>query len=219
MFRDESLYTVPIQRQASIYNRCRHFCPRSCLPLSFAAALWCHRCKLEMNLHPRRSHCNTVERSSSKPRVKVQSCVCYRLCFGTRGVVLFKSRNVKKVADAGGVFNCCRWLYYRRKKESRFMLEEGIYLLEFLRFGSYAAFRWLMNTQRPSPHLAQPPGLSWMRSRKMRFNTCGEDSLRRWALPWHLIPLLPLRHRASQTKVSSYQVAPIVQPSNTATNA
>jgi hypothetical protein len=25
VFRDESLYTVPIQRQMSIYNRCRHF--------------------------------------------------------------------------------------------------------------------------------------------------------------------------------------------------
>jgi len=37
MFRDESPYTVPIQRQASIYNQCRHLCPS--LPLSFAAAL------------------------------------------------------------------------------------------------------------------------------------------------------------------------------------
>jgi hypothetical protein len=51
VFRDESLYMVPIQRQASIYNRCRHLCPS--LPLSFAAALRCHRCELKMNLYPK----------------------------------------------------------------------------------------------------------------------------------------------------------------------
>jgi len=50
-FRDESLYKVPIQHQASIYNWCRHLCPCSCLPLSFEAALWCHCCELKMNLH------------------------------------------------------------------------------------------------------------------------------------------------------------------------
>jgi len=31
--------------------------------------------------------------------------VGYRLCFGTRGVVFCKSCDVKKVQDAGGVFN------------------------------------------------------------------------------------------------------------------
>jgi hypothetical protein len=50
--RDESLYTVPMQRQASIYYRCQLLC--SSLPLSFAAALWCHRCEMKMNLHPKR---------------------------------------------------------------------------------------------------------------------------------------------------------------------
>jgi len=53
-FRDESRYTVPIQWHVSIYNWCRHFCPSISLPRSFVAALWCHRCELKMNLHPRR---------------------------------------------------------------------------------------------------------------------------------------------------------------------
>jgi len=54
VFWDESLYTVPIQQQVSIYNLCLHFCPGSCLLLSFVVSLWCHRCKLKPNLHPRR---------------------------------------------------------------------------------------------------------------------------------------------------------------------
>jgi hypothetical protein len=52
VFRDDSIYTVPIQRQESIYKRSRHHC--HCLPLPFAAALWCHCCEFEMNLHPKR---------------------------------------------------------------------------------------------------------------------------------------------------------------------
>jgi len=48
--RDESLYMVPIQWQASIYNQCWHLCPS--LPRFFAAALWCYRCELKMNIHP-----------------------------------------------------------------------------------------------------------------------------------------------------------------------
>ena len=58
-----------------------------------------------MNLHPRRYHHDTVERSGRKPTGNIQCCVGYQVCFGTRGVVLCKSRNVKKVQDAGGVFN------------------------------------------------------------------------------------------------------------------
>jgi len=50
VFRDEFLYTLPIQRQASIYNWCQHLCPS--LPLFFVAALWCHRGEMKMNLHP-----------------------------------------------------------------------------------------------------------------------------------------------------------------------
>jgi len=51
VFWDEYLYTVPLQWQVSICNRCQHFSPSSCHPLSFAAALCCHRCELKMNLH------------------------------------------------------------------------------------------------------------------------------------------------------------------------
>ena len=53
----------------------------------------------------------------------------------------------------------------------------------------------------------------------MRVSTRGEDSLRRWALLWHHIPLLPLRPHASLSKLSSSQVVPTVQPSNMAANA
>jgi len=53
VFRDESLHTVPIQWLALIDNQCRYFCPGSYLPISFAATLWCHHCKMKMNLHPR----------------------------------------------------------------------------------------------------------------------------------------------------------------------
>jgi len=36
VFWDESLDTVPIEQQVSIYNRFRHFCPHSC----FLLPLW-----------------------------------------------------------------------------------------------------------------------------------------------------------------------------------
>jgi hypothetical protein len=58
-----------------------------------------------MNLHRMRLHYDTVECSGRKPRGKVQTCVGYQVCFGTRGVVLCKSRVVKRVQDPGGVFN------------------------------------------------------------------------------------------------------------------
>ena len=61
-----------------------------------------------MNLHRRRWHYDTVEHSGRKPKVNVLSCVGYRVCFGTRSVVLCKSRDVEIVQDAGGVFNCWR---------------------------------------------------------------------------------------------------------------
>jgi len=40
--------------------------------------------------------------------VNIQSCVGYWVCFGTRGVVLCKSRDVEIVQDAGSVFNMGR---------------------------------------------------------------------------------------------------------------
>ena len=48
-----------------------------------------------MNLHPKRLNYDTVACSGRKPRGKVQSCVGYWVCFGTRGVVLCKSREVE----------------------------------------------------------------------------------------------------------------------------
>jgi hypothetical protein len=54
VFQDESVDTVPIQWQLSIYNRYQYFYPSSGLPLSFAASLWCHRYGLTINLHLRR---------------------------------------------------------------------------------------------------------------------------------------------------------------------
>ena len=41
--------------------------------------------------------------------MNVHSCGGDRVCFGTRGIVLCKSRDVEVVQDAGGVFN--RWLW------------------------------------------------------------------------------------------------------------
>jgi hypothetical protein len=160
-----------------------------------------------------------VEHSERKPRVNIQSCVGYRVCFGTRGVVWYKSHDVEIVEEAAGVFNCGRCVACWRKRESRCRREEGIYILDFLQFGLYPAFCWLMNTTQPSHHLEQPPGTSWMSSLKTRFSAHGEDSLQCWALLWHHIPLLVLRPHASRSKLSSFQVVPTVQLFNTATNA
>jgi hypothetical protein len=38
--------------------------------------------------------------------VNIHSCVGYRVCFGTRGRVLYKSCNVEIVQDGGRVFDC-----------------------------------------------------------------------------------------------------------------
>jgi hypothetical protein len=157
VFRDESRYVVLIQRQRSIHHRCRHFCPSSCLPLSFALALWCHRCKLKMNLHPRRLYYNRVEGSKRKPRVYVQSGVGYQVCFRTRGVVLCQSHDVDIVQDAasefnkgghnnGGVVGKNRYIYFSS--------------CDFLVQGSTFEFCWLKNTKRRSLHLPVPPGTS-----------------------------------------------------------
>jgi len=40
-----------------------------------------------------------------------------------------------------------------RRKENGCVGEKKGYIIEFLRFGSYPAFCWLMNTKRPSLHL------------------------------------------------------------------
>jgi len=90
---------------------------------------------------------------------------------------------------------------------------------DFLVQGSTCQFCWLTNTKRPSLHLAELPGTSWTTSLEMRFSSPGEDSLPRWALVLHYPSVLPLRPCPSWSKLSSSQVVPTVQPSNTATNA
>jgi len=114
---------------------------------------------------------------------------------------------------------CWQRVTYRRKRELRWRREDGIYILEFLPFDSYSVVYWLMNIKLRSLHIAQLTGTSWMRSFETRFGTPGEDSLRRRALLWHLIPLLQPRPPASRSKLSSSQVVPTVHQSNTATNA
>jgi hypothetical protein len=104
VFQDEYLDTVMIKRLPLIYHRCRHFCPSSILPLSIAAALWCHCCKLKTNPHRVHYHDVTVECSGRKSRGNVQSCEDYWVCLGPRGVDFFKSHDVERVQDPGGVF-------------------------------------------------------------------------------------------------------------------
>jgi len=52
-------------------------------------------CELNLNLHPKPSHYSTDTSSERKPCEKEQHGVCYRVCFGMRGVVLRKSGDVK----------------------------------------------------------------------------------------------------------------------------
>jgi hypothetical protein len=92
------------------------------------------------------------------PRVNIQCCVGYGVCFGSSGVVFWKSRDVKIFQDPGGVLNYWRYVYYWRKRESRCRRKEGICILDFLRFGLYPAFCWFINTKWPSIELAHPPG-------------------------------------------------------------
>jgi len=222
VFQDESLYTVPIQQQVYIDTQCRYYNPSSCLHLSFAAAFWYHRYELKMNLHPRHWHYDTVECSRRKARGNVQSCVGYGVCSGTRGVVLWKSREVEIVQDAGGVFDTGGKENGSLGGKKRYIYSSSCdFLVQLVRyddFDSYPAFCWLMNIKRPSLHLAQPPGTSWMGSLKTRFSTHGEVSLKCPALLLQCIPPLPLRSCTSPSKFSSSQVVPTLQPSNTATN-
>jgi len=143
------------------------------------------------------------------------------VCFRTSGVILCKSPDVMIVQDAGGGFNTGRKENEgvgRRKIQWRCKREEWIYIFKFLRFDSYPAFCWLMNTQWPSLHLAKLSSTSSMRSVETRFSNCSDDCLRRRALLWHHIPLVPLRPGASRSELSSSEVVPSVQPSNMATN-
>jgi hypothetical protein len=141
------------------------------------------------------------------------------MCCGTQGGVLWKLCDFEIYQDGGGVINFGRCVSYGRKIEWRCRWEHGIHILQYLRFGSYLALCWLMNTKWPRLHHVQPPGPWWMRRLKARISTRSEDCLLHWALLWDLIPHLQLRPRAFWSKLSSSQVVPTVEPCNTATNA
>ena len=71
-----------------------------------------------------------------------------------------KSRAVEIVQNAGGVFNLERQENegeYGKKRDWSCRRQEGIYIRQCLRFDSYPAFCWSMNTKRSSLHLAQQP--------------------------------------------------------------
>jgi hypothetical protein len=79
------------------------------------------------------------------------------VCFGTRGVVLCQSRDVKIVQDAAGE------LYMGGKdtggvgrKKGYIDSSSGNFLVQ----GSTWEFCWLTNTKWRSLHLATPPGTS-----------------------------------------------------------
>jgi len=89
--------------------------------------------------------------------VDAQSCVGYRVCFGTRGVVLGKSLDVEIVQDAASVFNT-------GGKDNGGVGGKKGYIYsssgDFLIQGSTCESCWLTNTKRCSLHLAAPPDTS-----------------------------------------------------------
>ena len=86
------------------------------------------------------------------------------MCFGTRGNVLCKSRDVKIVKDAGGVFNTGGKENEGVGGKKGYIYSSScdflVQLVRYDNFDSYPAFCWLTNTKRPSFHLAHPPGTS-----------------------------------------------------------
>jgi hypothetical protein len=89
--------------------------------------------------------------------VNIQSGVGYRVCFGTRDVLLWKSLDVEIVQDAAGVFNM-------GGKDNGGVARKKGYIYsssgDFLVQGSTREICWLTNTERCSHHLAAPPGTS-----------------------------------------------------------
>jgi len=84
--------------------------------------------------------------------VIIQSCEGYRVCFGTRRIVLCMSHDVEIVQDAGDGFNKERTengSVGGQRREWRCRWEEGIYILEFLQFDSDPVFCWLTTQNGP----------------------------------------------------------------------
>jgi len=212
VFRDKSIYTVPIQLQASISHWSWHLCPS--LTLCFAAALCCHRCegkRIYLRNVTIMIQSHLVEGSPDRKWGNGQSCVGYWVCCEWEALLCPSHMMLR--------LGCCDCVYYRKKTESRCRRKDGIYLPEFRRFvDSTCEFCWLTNTHQPSVHLAEPHATPWMTTLKTRFCTHGENSLWSWALFLHRISFLPLRPHAFPSKLSSSQVVATVQPSNTATN-
>ena len=144
------------------------------------------------------------------------------MCFGTRGVVLCNSRDVKIVQDAGSIFNAGGKGNETVGGKKGYIYSSScdflVLLVRYGNFDSYPAFCWLMNTKQPTFHVARPPGTSWMRSLETRFCTPAAESLRRPASLLHVTPLSQLRPCESRSTLHRSQVVITVQPSITATD-
>ena len=214
VFRGEFLYTVTMRWQVSICIYSWHICPSWYLPLSFVAALVCHRCKLKMNLHARWYCYNTDAYCRRKPRGNLQSCGGYSVCFGIKCIVLCQSHGVANIQNGGGVITM--WGKAKRGvgwKKGYIYSRAWHFLVQLMRcdrFDWCCALCWLTNTKQPRLHIAHPPCTWWIRSLKRRFITCRLDTLWLWVLLFHQTSLLPLRDLASQSKPSSSQIVPTV---------
>jgi len=171
-----------------------------------------------MNIHPRRWRYDRVASSRKNSRGDLQSCAGYWLCFGMKGVVLCNTHGVKIVKEAGGVFNTRGEEYGGVSGKNGCIYSSScdflVPLVRYDNFDSYPAFCWLANTKWPSLYLAQPLGISCMRSPETRFSDRGDKSSWCRALLLHRTPHWPLRPRASRSNLSSSQEVPTVQPSN-----
>jgi len=86
------------------------------------------------------------------------------VCFGTRGVVLCQSHDVKIVQVASGVFDTGGKENQGVGGKKRYIYSSScdllVQLVRYDNIDSYPAFCWLTNTKRPSLHLAQQPSTS-----------------------------------------------------------
>jgi hypothetical protein len=157
VFQDECIYTLMIEQQAFISNRCQD--PYPILPHSFAAALLCHRCELKLKLQPKHSHYDSVPSGQRQSRGNVQSCVAYWVCVGTRGIVLCKSCDVEIPQDAGSMYTMGgKERRGVRGKKNFIHSYSGELLVQLVRYHTSdfcAAFYWLMNTKLHILHLEQ----------------------------------------------------------------
>jgi hypothetical protein len=110
-----------------------------------------------VNIHPRRQQYDTVERSERKPTGNIQSNVGYRVCFGTGGDMLCKSRDVERVRDAASVFSMRGTANAGVDGKKGYIYSSSG---DFLVQGSTYQFCCLRYTKRGSFHLATEQGTS-----------------------------------------------------------